>query len=221
MKSILIAISIILFVVHFSHSQTLPQPLPNLKSGWLRVIIEDVGSIDIPATLEVQSSEHKQQKSDFLKETDSNAQFIAQQKGLNEMTNEGFDKFARVIIKTKMGASDEFEKLTFDISQITNSQMDDINKSSKLQIERNFIKTGINLLEWFPIKLEKVNGMSCIHISYVRQLNDNPRVLVHTYNFPNYDRMHYLTLEYRLSESDYWKSDFENVLKTFRISNIK
>ena len=54
-----------------------------------------------------------------------------------------------------------------------------------------------------------------------RQLNNNPYVIVHVYCFHNYDREHTLTLSYRLSEENYWKSDFAKILNSFRITNIK
>ncbi|MDR1346951.1 MAG: hypothetical protein LBJ63_00755 [Prevotellaceae bacterium] len=79
---------------------------------------------------------------------------------------------------------------------------------------------NIKIIEWYHLKIEVINGMSCIHISYQRQLKDNAFVLVQTYIFHNYDRMHSLTLSYRLSEENYWKSDFTKILNNFRITNI-
>jgi hypothetical protein len=40
------------------------------------------------------------------------------------------------------------------------------------------------------------------------------------YYFQNYDRMHSLTLSYRISEAEYWKNDFATILKSFRLTNI-
>ena len=68
--------------------------------------------------------------------------------------------------------------------------------------------------------LQNFNGMSCIHIYYKRQFQNEPIVLVHIYYFQNYDRMHSLTLSYRISEADYWKNDFATILKSFRLTNI-
>jgi uncharacterized protein Usg len=89
------------------------------------------------------------------------------------------------------------------------------------QTQQSFRGTGLKLVEWYPLKMEKINGMSCIHISYKRQLQDSPFVLVHTYIFHNNDRGHTFTLSYRLSEIEYWQSDFDAILKSFRITNIR
>jgi hypothetical protein len=70
-------------------------------------------------------------------------------------------------------------------------------------------------------EVEKINGVSCIHIGYKRQLHDKPFVLVHIYYFHNNDRVHALTLSYRLSEVDYWREDFAKILKSFRITTIR
>ena len=58
-------------------------------------------------------------------------------------------------------------------------------------------------------------------MSYKRQLQDKPFVLVNIYQFHNNDRMHTLILSYRVSECTEWKPTFENILKSYRITNIK
>ena len=148
------------------------------------------------------------------------AQIAAQQKGLNEGTTKSFEKYARVMIETQIGKSGDFGKINFDLSEFQ-SQINKLNSGFKQQIQQSFTGTGQKLIEWYPLKVEKINGMSCIHISYKRQQNDNPIVIVNAYFFDNYDRNHIFTLSYRVSESDYWKVDFAKILKSFRITNIK
>ena len=91
----------------------------------------------------------------------------------------------------------------------------------KNQTVQGFSGTELKLIEWYPTKLEKVNGMSCIHVNYKRQMGDKPFVIVHTYIFSNYNRVHKLTLSYRLTEQNYWLTDMNAALRSFHITTTR
>lgn len=191
-------------------------------SGWEKIYIKNVGSFDLPPTMEVQKGKYKEFVDEVKKIKGYDAsQLTAQQKGLNEIGKEGFEKYARIIVETTFGSAGDFEKYNFNITEITQTDITELNSIYKQQIQKSFLGTGLKLIDWYPLKAEKVNGVSCIHISYKRQLQDKPFVLVHIYYFHNNDRMHSLTLSYRLTEADYWKADYATILKSFRISNIR
>lgn len=220
MKKLTSITTILFWAFQFCFAQTLPSP--TVPTGWERIYIKNVGSFDLPPTMEVQKGKYKEFVDEIKKIKGFDAtQLTAQQKGLNEFGKEGFEKYARVMIETTFGSVGDFEKLNFNIATYTQADISELNTTYKHQIQQSFIGTGLKLIEWYPLKLEKVNGISCIHISYKRQLQDKPFVLVHIYYFHNNDRMHSLTLSYRLSEVDYWKSDYATILKSFRITNIR
>lgn len=215
--SFLILFSVLLFQSSFG--QISPPPLP---TGWERIYIKNVGSFDLPSTMEVQRGKYREFVDEIKKIKGFDAsQLTAQQKGLNEFGKEGFEKYARVMVETTFGSAGDFEKFNFNLAKITQADIAELNTIYKQQIQQSFLGTGLKLIEWYPVKVEKVNGVSCFHISYKRQLQDNPIVLVNIYYFHNNDRMHNLTLSYRLSEADYWKLDFATILKSFRITNIR
>jgi hypothetical protein len=93
-------------------------------------------------------------------------QLTAQQKGLNELGKEGLEKYARVMVSTTQGSSGDFEKLNFDISKLTNTEIDELNSLYKEQVKQSFLGAEVKLLEWYPLKIEKINEMSSIHISW-------------------------------------------------------
>lgn len=221
MKKIIFFLLQIMVVLPLCYSQTLPQALPALTQGWQRIYLKDVGSFDLPPTMEVQKGKYKEFVDEMkrIKGIDA-SQITAQPIGLNEKTKEGFEKYARVMVETKIGSPNDFEKLNFNISAIQQSEISELNTVFKQQVQQGFLGTGLKVTEWYPLKIEKINGMSCIHISYKRQLNDKPYVLVNIYMFQNFDRRHIFTLSYRLSEAEYWKENFASILKSFRISNI-
>ena len=220
MKKITSILTLLFCAVQFCFAQTLPPP--TVPAGWERIYIKNVGSFDLPPTMEVQKGKYKEFNDEIRKIKGFDAtQVTAQQKGLNEFGKEGFEKYARVMIETTLGSPGDFEKLNFNTTQYSQADILDLNTTYKQQIQQSFLGTGLKLIEWYPLKIEKVNGMSCIHISYKRQLQDKPLVLVHMYIFHNNDRMHTFTLSYRISEVDYWKSDYATILKSFRITNTR
>ncbi|MDB5274163.1 MAG: hypothetical protein JWO58_2530 [Chitinophagaceae bacterium] len=212
-----------LIVNLFNTPQKLPRPFLNLETGWQRLYIDNCGSIDIPPTMEIQSSKYR--NTEYYKkamqaiEIDT-TQFIIQQKGLNEHESDALNKYARIIIETTLGNEGQYERLTFDISTISQEEIIELDKILK---EQTLTDGGeaFKLIEWNPVKVERINGMACVHANYKRKFNDAPIVWVHVYMFQNYSMVNKLTLSYRISESTYWESDFERILKSFRILKIK
>ncbi len=189
------------------------------RAEWERVYVKDVGYFEMPPTMEVQSGLYKVFIDD-LKETMgyNTNHVVVQQKGLNELERDGFQKYGRVILETQIGKAGDFEKLDFDINQYLATEAT-TNISFKQNVIQSFVGTGLKLVEWFPAHYEKVNDYSTIHVKYRRQLKDQPVVLVNMYLFGNYNRQHTLTLSYRENEASFWELDFQRVLKSFRVTN--
>lgn len=197
---------------------TQTMPLPILASNWQRIYIKNTGSFDLPPSMEIKKGNYPRYIDETTKiEGFDVKQITAQQKGLNELSETAFKKHARVVLETKYDSRNQFEELTFNIFKYTKVYTDELNAIYKDQITQDLRATSQKLSEWQPVQLERVNGMSCIHVSYISQLNQNPKVLVHKYIFQNSDRVHTLTLSYRLSEANDWESDFKSILKSFRI----
>lgn len=192
------------------------------NKSWQTIYIKELGSIAIPSTMEVQQGDYLRYQNEIYQRMEYDTpQLVIQQKGLNELSKQALQKYVRVLINTEYGKVNEFEKLDFDISSYSKIEIDQLSRFYKSLIESSFKGTGLLLIDYFPLKLEKINGMSCLHISYIRQLNDNPPVRVDAYIFHNSDRMHELTLSYRLNEEHIWKADLKKVLSSFNIINVR
>jgi hypothetical protein len=200
----------------------IPYPLPELKEGWERVHIEELGSVDIPPKMEVQSGVLKEcvdvmNKIYKIEQQD----IIIQQRGVNDLREEGRKTYARVMLSTKHAPIGEYyERINFNINDYSNIDIEQLNKFYYDIYLESMNQLGNDLIKWYPLKFEIVNGMSCIHISFIRE-SPKQKVLVNTYYFYNYDRMHELTMSYKLSDSEYWKSDFAKILSSYRIINIR
>lgn len=213
---------LLIVFIFFQAAHAQKNTMPSLKVGWERIYVKNVGTFDLPASMEIQAGKYKKIMNDVYRQMEYDApEIVAQQKGLNGMSKDGFEKYARVMLETQIGSFGDFEKLNFKFTQYTASDINELSLEFRRQVEGIFMGTSLQLMEWFPLRFENINDMSCIHISYIRRLSDNPPVLVHVYYFHNNDRMHTLTLSYRLSESNYWKADYNNILASLRITNTR
>ena len=213
---------IIILVSVTSWGQKLPLAAQSLSPNWERVFISNVGYIDMPSYMEIQSGTYNQIMNSLYNRIELDApQLVFQQKGLNDFNSEAFKKYGRIIVETQLGSPGEFIDLSFNISTITSAEIFELNQNFKAKTESDLQSTSSHLIEWYPISIQKINGMPCLHVSYRRQFSSNPIVLVNYYIFQNNDRMHSLTLSYRVSEAVDWKTDFERILTSFRITNIK
>ena len=214
---------IMFFVGIASSTASDPIPPPELQVGWQRVQIPDVGTIDIPPTMEVQggtlakiSGEYKKQ---LIPESDSSEigqVIVIQQRGLNALDAQAVKLYVRVIVQTTMTNPGDFETLNSRYD-ITDGELREFSIGVRTQVENQFMR----ILQWDVPSVELINGMQAIRLSYRRQMKDSPAVRVATYIFQNYDRIHELTMSYRESERNVWLIDFPAILNSFRITNVR
>lgn len=213
---------LLVFMGTYATTSGQSSPLGPVSPGWNRIYIKDVGSFDLPPTLEIQDGNFRTLMIEGNKKLGLDAsQVTAQPKGLNDFAQQGLQKYARVILRTSQSSPGDFEKLNFKPSSYSASEITEISTMYKNTMTNQLGRMQMKLLYWHPLKIEIINGMTCLHTSYRRQLKDQPIVQVDTYIFHNYDRMHMLTLSYRVSESSQWKSDFSKILASFRITNVR
>ena len=194
-----------------------------LPVGWQRVKIPEVGTIDIPPSMEVQSGPYarlsKAFKKSLLKDSTGSAagRITIQPKGLNALDSAALNFYVRVMVTTDVGNAGDFESLNSKF-EATSDELRDVSTLFRTQAENAFKNTKI--LQWDAPSLELVNGMQAIRMGYRRRLRGAPPVRVTAYIFQNYDRMHMLTMSYRESERSKWLSDFPGILRSFRITNV-
>lgn len=205
----------------------LPIPIGGPKKNWVRVELLEVGSIDLPPTMEIQDEKYRTRMKGYKDMMERNwrvqiaeQRVVLQQKGLNSANSGSSKKYARVILETVNGNESDFSRLNERIS-FTLKELDNMNVEFRDSLIDSFRTTDLKLKQSFPAQIVEVNGMPAIKISYIRQLRSEPEVMVNLYRFQNNDRMHSLTLSYRISESEQWATVQDEMLKSFRITNIK
>jgi hypothetical protein len=194
------------------------EPSSNLEKGWLRIYVKDFGHFDLPPTLDVQKAKYKTflDKDKGISGYDTNS-FVAQEKKSSSGKSINNNP-AKIILETTISSDGEYSKLNSNFNGISQRQIEDLNKSCRKAIMSN--PANGTVTEWYPMKIENVNGMSCMHYSYKRHFKNQPTEIVHHYGFHNNDRIHDLEISYVASEIK-WKNDFAKFLDSFTITNIK
>lgn len=187
--------------------------------------IKDLGTVLIPVSMELQSGSYKELSEKYSKEMlekygyeVSGDQVIFQQKGLNEL--KGFHSYARVMIATDHGAAGDYDKLTTRI-KATSAELRELETAIKNQLITDLRSENIEILRWDGVSIVTVNGRSSVRVAYLRQYATNPPVFVQMFMFQNSDRMHRLTISYRVADEQLWKSALERTKNSFTITNIR
>jgi len=221
MKVCQIVLSLSFILWHSAvRADPLPLPAPPLPNGWLRIEIAEVGTIDIPPEMEVQSDSQYEairdlygNWSDERGATSPGDIIIIQPQGQNKLDASAQELYARVIVGTRIVDPGDVAGLhtRFDA---TKDELRDLSNSMRAGLPAT-------ILEWSEPAVATVNGMQAIRFNFELQLADHPPVRVQSYLFQNYDRVHNLILFHRTSEMNKWSSDLQRVLKSFRITNIR
>ena len=194
---------------------------------FLEYKISEVGYISIPDNMEIQAGNFKKFAETYQKELGrkngyevSDERIVFQPKGLNSLDKIALASYARVILNTDIGNFGDYGKLTTTFTA-TPIELEELGEQIKSQIQQGMNGTGLKMISWYGIALSIINGKSALKISYTRQLNDHPIVVVKMYQFQNNDRMHTLTLSYRKDDESTWKPLFDKIVNSFIINNIR
>lgn len=226
----LIIVIVVLIAGSVPPTRPAPQPESPIEEGWVRLRIEDVGSIDYPPDfLELQSEDYR----DIAKEISPNlvalvfrlgkSDFTLQQVGLNELKPSAFNEYRRVIFRTEyLNSGEEVfrtnEKYTLsqeELAEFKNELIDQLRQEyAKLQS----MGLGNNkIIDSGSVEIMEINGMFPLVHTYKRQLNDNPLVLVKSYMFWDYNRIHSLSFSYRITDEEECRDIYEKILYSFRL----
>ncbi len=202
----------------------LSQPAVAQGQLWQNVSIPEICSYQIPPTVEIQKGTYKQINEKFLGKmleiAISPDCVVAQPKGINSFDPQALKRYCRIIVETERGACGEYEALDapFTVSPAELREVDAMLKQQMKQTAALSTAKGMKmkLLSWQPAKIVNVNGATALRTTYTRSMNDAPPVLVNMYMIQNNDRMHTITISYRVAEKNIWAADLGKVINTFK-----
>jgi len=178
------------------------------KSNWKRTTIAGVGTIDVPPSLEVQEGQLREMSG-------SSYGLVLQQKGLNAQTQSSLGTYVRVMVESFPADSPgDFRRAGTKI-KYTSAELEELSTALRMQAEM----PDITILQWDKPRVVEVNGVTAVCVEYSRAYKSNTPAKVAIYMFEDYDRIHKLTMSYRVSEREMWAAALQGVLQSFRISH--
>lgn len=190
----------------------LEEEAADLTADWELVTIPDIGTMRIPPSMEVQSEEYRAMKEE-LTGTSSDT-FIVQQHGLNEDLPEAQDTYARIMVSCTQGNPGDYREADFDPANFSESDVDELDVYFERETRTQLANGGIEIIDWYPLEFLRLNGTTCLHMSYSRAGEDSETTRVNVYAFPRNDRLVRVTISYRASEAGMWSDDLELALST-------
>ena len=187
----------------------------SIKAQYTTYTIDEVGSISVTDDLELQGGNYKEMVDSYLNSRHINfdSRVVFRPKGLNALDKEA-NSYCRIIIETLYG---DYEPLYSKIPQVSVNELRGLSASMKQSLIEGFAGTSLQLINFFGSTIVKINNQVAIKTSYTRRLGDNAPVRVDVYHFQNRDRMHSLTLSYRIEDAALWKEKLSHSLNSFKI----
>lgn len=187
----------------------------SIKAQYTTYTIDEVGSISVTDDLELQGGNYKEMVDSYLNSRHINfdSRVVFQPKGLNALDKE-VNSYCRIIIETLYG---DYEPLYSKIPQVSVNELRELSATMKQSLIQGFAGTSLQLINFYGSTIVKVNNQVAIKTSYTRRLGDNAPVRVDVYHFQNRDRMHSLTLSYRIEDAALWKEKLSHSLNSFKI----
>lgn len=188
-------------------SQELGSFVPN--SEWRRYEIANSFSISIPQSLELRHDYDDYTK--LLKNNHlaiSNADAVFQQSNLADLSPEAYNTYCRVLVEHYDFSPGEVERHN-QTSYITAEDKKNFKEMVDAELGP-YSYVDIPTFQWVDI-----SGTKALEAKY-RRTGDKGIVVCRLYLLPNYNEMVKMITSYRESDESIWKSDLENVIRTFK-----
>ncbi len=194
-------------------------------SSWTLVSIPDTCSFRIPPSMELQEGAYRivsdEYHRKYFQANSATTRNVIQQKGLNSNDAPARLRYVRVIIETQTANRGDFPSLGSSLSEWQESDIEDIDSIAKMAFQREMDQATVAGLQpklkfWNGTRIATLNGVECFVTEYTRALGTSPDVFVQLYRIMNNDKMHSVSVSYRLSEWALWESDLATLLRTLQ-----
>jgi len=181
------------------------------SNQWQKIILKDV-SFQLPATIRIPKDKYKEFSNNDKKEKMYDTFEI-----IAVSTNNA--KKASIEIMTTVSENGDYKKLA-NLNPLSDKDIKSMDNLNQKEMDKHRELYG-NIIRYFPIKTEIINGIPFIHFGYKRQLPGNPIEDISVYFAYNNDRTHQMTFKCYAADNSYWKSDLDKIVKSFVITNIR
>ena len=132
-----------------------------------------------------------------------------QKRGLNEDLPEAQDTYARIMVRSTQGNPEDYREADFDPANFSKDDIEELGAYFERETRTRLANRGIEIIDWYPLELLRLNGATCLHISHSRAGEDGKTAHVNTYAFPHNGRLVRVTISYRASATGMWNNDLE------------
>jgi len=186
--------------------------------------IQNFGTILIADIMELQGGKFREFAKQYQEKTgmrvvDSNLATF-QQKGVNDLTAEGRTTYARVMVQTIFNQDGEVFK-TDELSTMSAKDLSDFDGETKAGTLRDLQAANTKVLAWYGTVVSRIGTYRALHTSYLRQFSTKPSVRVDEYIFFNHDRIHKISISYRLEDKSIWEEPLRKTLNSIHINLVK
>lgn len=183
-------------------------------SDWSEFNIDGAIKISVPNSMELRNDydDYTQWVSNNLGIL-SSADAVFQQKNLSKMSDDSYQTYARVLIQHYSFSPADVEH-HYESPGLTEEDYHNLCEMVDEEIKPYFY---VETPTWRWID---INGTKAIEGIY-RRNGENGPVKCKFYLLSNYDEMVKMIISYRESDSSFWESDLENVIKTFKWNRPK
>jgi hypothetical protein len=215
MKTLLNRVCVcIMFTAHSLLAQT---EIP-LKDGWERINLKDIGHFDIPASLYIPADKYPK----FINRTTlevgyDTTDITAISVGKDPKNKNDKPKYARVIFNTSYSELIGVTQNTLNRGNFSEVEFKNFNDQAKKISLESQRANNLKIFEWRPIQIENINGSNCIHASYQKGPNEKPITQVDTYYFPFGKVTYVFSIQYKIEEQQYWKTNLDQVIYSLEL----
>lgn len=190
-----------------------------------RYNIPSLGQISIPTNMELQAGKYKELNKEYRQVFSDQTglvlqltgnEHIFQPRGINNFDKNALAIYARVIVETDIGKYGDYLRVSSPYS-LSSGELSQISRETYNEMQSSLSPINIKIIRWDGVRPVKVNNQNALEVSYSRQLNNNPYVVVKIYHFQNNDRGHRLTVSYRQEDEKLWKPLFDKTLNSLTI----
>lgn len=178
-------------------------------SDWTEYKIDNALSISVPNTMELRHDydDYTQWMSNNIGLLNS-SDAVFQQKNLSSMSSDAYNTYARVLIQHYSFSPGEVEHHYESPGLVA----EDYRNLKEMVDDEIKPYTYIDTPTWHWIDID---GIKAIEGDYRRNGEDGP-VKCKFYLLSNYNEMVKIIVTYREKDGDYWESDLNNIIRTFK-----
>ena len=223
-RNVALALAFPLLLVSCAPDTNVPLPQAGeLQEGWSRIYMEGSGSLDFPHDfLELQAGAYAEAGEMFRREYSiPEAQFVLQQPGLNALEAAALQEYRRLIFQSGQVLIGKTWPQTSNPWTLSDSEEQELEATLTEQYaavceatpEGGTGKT-MRMTSACDVTIGEIAGQHPLVTTYLRQLGENPIVVVEAYYFGMGKRECTVTVSYRLEDEAVASGRFREVLDT-------